>query len=62
MSTFDQPIEAAITSKLRCSLAPSYLKIINESYMHNVPNGAETHFKVIVVSEQFKNLPLIQVS
>ncbi|KAH1009004.1 hypothetical protein HUJ04_001433 [Dendroctonus ponderosae] len=61
MSTFGQPVEAAITSKLQSSLAPSYLKIINESYMHNVSKGAETHFKVIVVTEKFNNLSLIKV-
>ncbi|ENN70740.1 hypothetical protein YQE_12530, partial [Dendroctonus ponderosae] len=60
MSTFGQPVEAAITSKLQSSLAPSYLKIINESYMHNVSKGAETHFKVIVVTEKFNNLSLIK--
>ncbi|KAH1016958.1 hypothetical protein HUJ05_007699 [Dendroctonus ponderosae] len=62
MSTFGQPVEAAITSKLQSSLAPSYLKIINESYMHNVSKGAETHFKVIVVTEKFNNLSLIKAA
>lgn len=28
--------------------------------MHNVPKGAETHFKVVVVSEQFEGLPSIK--
>lgn len=27
--------------------------------MHNVPKGAETHFKVVVVSELFKDKSLI---
>ena len=30
-----------------------YLEVVNESYMHNVPRDAETHFKVIVASEGF---------
>jgi hypothetical protein len=29
--------------------------------MHNVPPGSETHFKVVVVSDKFDNLPLIKV-
>lgn len=35
-----------------------YPQVLNESHMHNVPSGSETHFKVIIVSEAFagKNL------
>ncbi len=29
-------------------------EVINESYMHSVPRGSETHFKVVVVSDMFK--------
>lgn len=41
-------------------LKPTRLEIINESYMHNVPKGSETHFKVLVVSDNFKDVKLIQ--
>ena len=27
--------------------------------MHNVPRGSETHFKVVIVSEQFRDTKLI---
>ena len=27
--------------------------------MHNVPKDSETHFKVVIVSEQFEGIPLI---
>ncbi|KAL1117928.1 hypothetical protein AAG570_004241 [Ranatra chinensis] len=54
------PVENAMREKLKASLNPSHLEIINESYMHNVPKGAETHFKVVVVSDQFDNKPLLQ--
>ena len=33
---------------------------MNESYMHNVPRGSETHFKVVVVSDRFDSVPLIK--
>ncbi|XP_055615590.1 bolA-like protein DDB_G0274169 isoform X2 [Toxorhynchites rutilus septentrionalis] len=56
----EKPIENAIRDGLAAELAPMHLEIINESYMHNVPKGAETHFKVLVVSEQFDGLPLIK--
>lgn len=35
-------------------------EVINESHMHSVPKGAETHFKVVVVSDQFDGLSLLQ--
>ena len=31
-------------------------QVINESYMHNVPKGSETHFKVVVVSPEFNEV------
>ncbi len=52
-------IQETIESKLTEALAPHYLEIINESSMHNVPPGSESHFKVIVVSDQFKDKRLI---
>ena len=36
------------------------LEIINESSMHSVPPGSETHFKVVVVSPSFEGKPLIE--
>lgn len=55
------PIEQAINEAIRTKLEPIHLEVVNESYMHNVPKGAETHFKVLVVSEKFESLPLIKV-
>lgn len=55
------PIEKAITEAITSKLDPIHLEVVNESYMHNVPKGAETHFKVLVVSEKFESLPLIKV-
>ena len=34
-------------------------QVVNESYKHNVPAGAETHFKVTIVSETFIGKSLI---
>ena len=39
---------------------PSHLEVINESNMHNVPKGSETHFKVVVVSDSFEGLSLVK--
>lgn len=35
------------------------LEVMNESYMHSVPKGSETHFKVVIVSNKFENVKLI---
>ena len=49
-------IEIAIKKLLMSEFDPSVLNIVNESYMHNVPEGSESHFKLIIVSDEFKNL------
>ncbi|XP_067617663.1 bolA-like protein DDB_G0274169 isoform X2 [Eurosta solidaginis] len=54
------PIETAIRAALTENLQPVHLEVINESYMHNVPKGAETHFKVMIVSEKFNDLSQIK--
>lgn len=40
------PMATRIRSKLFEAFTPQHLEVWNESYMHNVPKGAETHFKV----------------
>jgi len=47
------PVATAIEENLTRTLKPLHLQVINESHMHNVPKDSETHFKVVVVSEQF---------
>lgn len=46
-------VEKAIIAKLNERFAPSALHIENESYRHHSGKGAESHFKVVLVSEQF---------
>uniref|UniRef100_T1JF53 Uncharacterized protein n=1 Tax=Strigamia maritima TaxID=126957 RepID=T1JF53_STRMM len=60
--SMENPVAMSISNKLLKEFNPAHLEVLNESYMHNVPKGAETHFKVIVVSEKFENLPLIKVA
>ena len=52
-------VQETIKSKLDASLHPEHLEVINESNMHNVPPGSESHFKLIVVAEDFNDLSLI---
>jgi len=50
----------SITEKLTAGLAPIHLAVENESHMHNVPAGSQTHFKVLVVSAAFEGLGAIE--
>ncbi len=52
-------IQASIEQKLQSALAPAHLEVVNESHMHNVPPGSESHFKVIVVSAAFDGKMLV---
>ncbi len=51
-------VQQLIEAKLVKQLHAAHLEVINESANHNVPPGSESHFKVVVVSDDFtgKNL------
>lgn len=49
-----------IETRLQQQFAPMHLEVINESHMHNVPPGSESHFKVTLVCEQFDGQMLIK--
>lgn len=51
-------IKETIETKLQ-SLNPQFLEVINESHKHNVPKGSESHFKLIIVSNEFKGKMLL---
>lgn len=52
-------MQQTIISKLEQALSPQHLEVINESHMHNVPEGSESHFKVVIVSDDFKDKMLV---
>jgi stress-induced morphogen len=41
------------------AFTPAALEVIDESGNHSVPKGAESHFKVVVVSDAFVGRPLV---
>jgi BolA protein len=47
--------ESIIIRKLEEAFSPVYLDVINESASHNVPDGSESHFKVVLVSQHFED-------
>jgi BolA protein len=51
--------QARIENAVRVALDPIHLEVVDESHMHSVPEGAESHFKVMVVSERFEGRNLV---
>lgn len=46
-------VQAAITARLTEAFSPTALRVNNESSMHAVPPGSESHFRVVIVSDEF---------
>lgn len=53
-------IEQQITQKLTDAFSPEHLEVHNESHMHNVAPGSESHFKVVIVSQAFADKRLLE--
>lgn len=52
-------IQSVIESKLANGINALHMEVINESNNHNVPAGSESHFKVVLVSEDFSGKALL---
>ncbi|MBD2779502.1 transcriptional regulator BolA [Xenorhabdus szentirmaii] len=52
-------VRQEIEIKLQVAFKPSHLEVIDESYRHNVPAGSESHFKVIIISNDFVEQKMI---
>lgn len=49
-----------IEQQLNAAFTPLHIEVIDESHMHSVPEGAQSHFKVTLVSPQFEQKSLLQ--
>ena len=47
-------VATEIELKVRAGLVVEHLGLENESHMHNVAPGSETHFRLVVVSPDFE--------
>lgn len=56
MSGRAQRIEDALTQEIDMQ----HLQVLDESGNHSVPEGAESHFKLVVVAETFTSMRRIQ--
>ncbi len=53
-------VQSQIERKLAEGIdALQHLEVVNESSNHNVPPGSESHFKVVLVSDQFADKKLL---
>ena len=53
-------VQSLIEHKLVDSIPLLGLEVINESHMHNVPKGSESHFKVVIISDDFEGERLLR--
>lgn len=58
--TNSAPIYQKIHEKLEQNFHPLHLDLANESHMHSVPANSETHFKVVMVSQDFSGQRPVQ--
>lgn len=53
-------MQTTIEQKLQNEFGALVLRVDNESHMHNVAPGSESHFKVTIVSDRFREQMLIK--
>lgn len=53
-------MQATIEQRLASEFEIDFLRVENESHLHNVAPGAESHFKVTIVSQSFDEQLLIK--
>lgn len=53
-------VQQTIENKINNALDPNHLVVINESHMHSVPPGSESHFKLVIVTDSFDGVPRVR--
>ena len=53
-------VTASIKQKLKSSFDIKLLEVINESPMHQGSKDSETHFRILIVSKDFKGLNTVK--
>jgi len=52
-------LQNTIEKKLSSAFKLVEMQVFNESANHNVPPGSESHFKLVLVSDEFTSLTLL---
>lgn len=53
-------VSQQITEKLTAAFHPLFIHVSDESHLHHVAVGAQSHFKVILVSEAFADVSAVR--
>lgn len=53
-------IQKEIETRINNAFDVAFMSLENESYMHNVPEGSESHFKLVLVSDAFQGKRPVQ--
>ena len=53
-------IAELIERKVQDSFAVHHFELANESHMHNVPANSETHFRLVLVTDQFQGMSRVR--
>ncbi|MCK3657776.1 transcriptional regulator [Pasteurellaceae bacterium Pebbles2] len=48
--------QQALEVQIIAEFQPHFMKVENESYMHSSGRGADSHFKMVIVSDKFNGL------
>ena len=51
--------QQTIENIIRDNLNPLHLEVVDESSQHSVPEGAQSHFKLVIVSDRFEGESLV---
>jgi BolA protein len=49
-----------MTAQLESELSPTHMVLTDESHQHSVPEGAESHFNLLIVSSFFQGKRQVQ--
>lgn len=49
-------VQQFLNQQLIAEFQPHFVKVENESHMHSSGRGADSHFKIVVVSDKFAGL------
>ena len=52
-------MQTQIKEKLTKEISATFIEVINETHMHNVPADSESHFKVTIISDEFEGKMLV---
>ena len=53
-------MQMQIDQRIKDEVNVHHMTLENESYMHNVPEGSESHFKLVLVADVFEGKRLVQ--